>query len=798
MKKHGSIFTRFLVAGILPFAVVFVFAAVVLSDVIYTFNKRNLANTVRIFATNASEKITDTLDHINALLNLTSQNMADLAGESAHSEAAVLELLHTLMESNPEIFCAWYVFSEGVLNDNPGWQARSFLKRDGGINEIPAVKELDDPAISPWHYYPFRSATPYFDILDFWDYGIGEGYHYTGTLGHPVIRNGVVIGTVGMDILYEQAFRFMEKWQNSGGQRLLLISDNGLIVHSWRSEMNGSSLLDLPYQKQHWDQLRQALVDGTPLQMELRSPMTDTNSLVELVPVDIGDAEHRLHLYLEVDTDTLYRDLRGLMQTLALLSLLGVVFIVLATAYAARGVVTPINRLSHLAQGMADGSLVVDPQDLDDVGKSGMEVALLSKSLSTMLGSMEQNHQLKLAAMEAEYEKKRAEEMAKARTQFFATMSHELRTPMNAIVGIADILMAEDMPERQKGFVKDIKSSSESLLVIIDDILDVSRLDAGKLSLVPASFNLWRMLENVASLTEYLARDKNLVFTLHRDQGVPEYVVADEVRLRQILVNLLGNAVKFTPAGSVSLIVTAQGDELRFDVADTGIGIRGEDREALFDAFRQVDTTRNRKVKGTGLGLSISMSLARIMGGSLEVESEYGKGSTFRVRVPLVSGEPTRMIKPERPEKEGIRAGARVLVVDDNEINLRVARGLMGLFDLECDTAASGHEALDKVRDGGYDLVFMDHMMPEMDGVETTRRIRALGGLLSGVPIIAFTANSSAGVEAILLEAGMNDFLQKPIRKEALIRVLRRWLPETTPDAANDANDGAGAEELSG
>ncbi|MCD8139134.1 MAG: ATP-binding protein [Planctomycetaceae bacterium] len=464
-------------------------------------------------------------------------------------------------------------------------------------------------------------------------------------------------------------------------------------------------------------------------------------------------------------------------------------FIVLATAYAARGVVSPINRLSRLAQGMADGSLVVDPQDLDDVGKGGREVAVLSKSLGTMLGSMEQNHQLKLAAMEAEFEKKRTEEMARARTQFFATMSHELRTPMNAIVGIADILMAEDMPERQKAFVRDIKSSSESLLVIIDDILDVSRLDAGKLNLVPTSFNLWRMLENVASLTEYLAREKRLVFTMHREPDVPEYVVADEVRLRQILVNLLGNAVKFTPAGSVSLIATAGDGELRFDVSDTGIGIRKEDREALFDAFRQVDTTRNRNVKGTGLGLSISMSLARIMGGSLDLDSEYGKGSTFRVRVPLVSGEPTRMIKPELPAKEGIRAGARVLVVDDNEINLRVARGLMGLSDLECDTAVSGQDALDKARGGRYDLIFMDHMMPEMDGVETTRRLRALGGALREVPIVAFTANSSTGVEAILREAGMNDFLPKPIRKEALIRVLRRWLPVSGPDAAHPSLD---------
>lgn len=505
--------------------------------------------------------------------------------------------------------------------------------------------------------------------------------------------------------------------------------------------------------------------------------MWGDRSLVQIVPVgDVGDGDNRLFLYLDVPTNLVYRDIRVLMRTLLILCALGGVVIVFATAAAARGIVRPIQRLTRLAEGIASGSVEVDPVDLDKVGRTGPEVRVLAGALRNMLENMQQNYRLTLTAMETDYEKKQMEEAANAKTQFFATMSHELRTPMNAIVGITEILAAEDMPERQKNYVQDIKSSSESLLVIIDDILDISRLDAGKLQLVPSSFNLWRMLDNVASLIEYLAKGKKLAFSLRRDDSVPEYVFADEVRTRQILVNLLGNAVKFTSAGSVELAATAADGELRFDVRDTGVGIRDSDRQALFNPFRQVDTTRNRNVKGTGLGLSISMNLAKLMGGRIEVESAYGKGSTFKVRLPLVKGDPTRVIRRDAGGREGIRSDARVLVVDDNEINLRVARGLMTMFGLECDTASSGWEAVDKVCSVRYDLVFMDHMMPEMNGMEATRRIRNIGGLLATVPIVAFTANSVAGVQAMLLEAGMNDFLSKPIRKEALVKVLRKWL----------------------
>jgi CheY-like chemotaxis protein len=207
----------------------------------------------------------------------------------------------------------------------------------------------------------------------------------------------------------------------------------------------------------------------------------------------------------------------------------------------------------------------------------------------------------------------------------------------------------------------------------------------------------------------------------------------------------------------------------------------------LFNPFLQVDTTRNRNIKGSGLGLSISMNLAKLMGGRIELESVYGRGSVFKVRLPLVEGDPTRVLNRDAGDREGIRQGARVLVVDDNEINLRVARGLMGIFGLECDTAASGWEAVEKACSIRYDLVFMDHMMPEMDGVEATRRIRSKGGLLKTVPIVAFTANSVTGVQGMLMDAGMDDFLPKPIRKEALLKVLRRWLPsEEAPGTPAD------------
>ncbi len=369
-----------------------------------------------------------------------------------------------------------------------------------------------------------------------------------------------------------------------------------------------------------------------------------------------------------------------------------------------------------------------------------------------------------------------AEKASRAKSQFLSNMSHEIRTPMNAIIGMADILQSEKLTDRQRGYVSDIQVSSTALLGIINDILDFSKIEAGKLQLVNVDYNLTELLFNIRSMFSLSARNKGIDFTMLVQDDIPVCLYGDDIRLRQVLINIIGNALKFTKEGGVTVSVEAIDGWLRFEVSDTGIGIQAENLPYIFNDFARLDLRETRTIAGTGLGLSITKSLVDIMGGDIRVESEYGRGTSFRLEFPLVPGD---MAKSGAGESEaGLFEApeARVLVVDDTEVNLHVASGLLQLYGIACDTAESGPEAISKIEKQHYDIVFMDHMMPEMDGVETTKRLRATHDMDSLV-IIALTANAVEGVRKMLINAKMNDYLSKPIDKAQLTRMLRRWLP---------------------
>ena len=423
-----------------------------------------------------------------------------------------------------------------------------------------------------------------------------------------------------------------------------------------------------------------------------------------------------------------------------------------------------------------------------------------------------------------------AEEAAQAKSDFLANMSHEIRTPMNAILGISQIMLNDkSFSDRQLRQISDIKISTEALLTIINDILDLSKLESGKMSLTPDDFNFKMMIDNVCSLARYLAAEKDLIFKFEAEGEIPNWLYGDDVRLRQILLNLLSNAVKFTQEGSVTLKVKVigqaglnpaesfehrrrddgalpqwgadPGERLCFEVIDTGIGIKTEDRLHLFEPFKQMDTTRNRSIRGTGLGLTICQSLAKMMGGHIEMESEYGQGSTFRAIIPKVEGVP---LAADEGLISGIQySGAmKILIVDDNEINLSVASGLLASFHgLSADRALSGRKALEMAAQTAYHLIFMDHMMPEMDGLETTRRLRDLSGHYADVPIIAFTANAVSGTQDMMIAAGMNDFLAKPVQRKDLEKMLFKWAPQKyrlAPGQDDPAGFAAGGRTLPG
>lgn len=398
------------------------------------------------------------------------------------------------------------------------------------------------------------------------------------------------------------------------------------------------------------------------------------------------------------------------------------------------------------------------------------------------------NRKLEVAAIAAN-------QANEAKSQFLSTMSHDIRTPMNAIVGMNEMILRNSHDEEILTYANNIKMAGTTLLAIIKDILDFSKIEAGKMELVLESYNFVSLLNDLVNMVTCKAEEKGLFFELNVDRNIPRVLIGDEIRIKQIITNILSNAVKYTKEGGITFTITSTKSDKRQDevilhveIKDTGVGIKKEDLDKLFIAFERIEEKKNRDVEGTGLGMAIAQSFLNMMGSKINVESEYGVGSvfSFELRQTVVDweaiGEYEEAFKQFRSEQKAYKSKfeapeAKILIVDDTEINLKVLISLLRETKIQIDTADSGDACISKFKTKHYDIIFLDHMMPGKDGIETIKEMRTLKDTANeNTPVICLTANAISGMREKYIEAGFDDYLTKPIDTVKLENMILNYL----------------------
>ena len=624
-----------------------------------------------------------------------------------------------------------------------------------------SLYDKDDLEHVGWYYIPITEGKP-----------MWMDPYYNANLGVEMISyiipfyyGDYTVGIMGMDISMDQlkeAAAQVRVYQT--GCAFMIDQEGNVIYHE--AFPKGMDYASLPEADQQYfsDMLRQPRDAVTVCTS--RTGMKQKLVLKEL--------KNGMLLGVYAPLDEIEEPQRVLLMQQVLMTGVILVLSLLVCRALVKTITDPLKRMTQVAEHYAAGDFSEEMQV-----QSGDEVGILSRSLQTMSSSLQNQIQI-------------ADSANQAKSAFLANMSHEIRTPINAILGMNEMILREEGDENIYGYAVNIQEAGKTLLSLVNSILDFSKIEDGKMELIPVNYDLASVINNLVNSIQERAHAKQLTLVVDVDEGLPARLVGDDMRLSQVIMNLLTNAVKYTEEGTVTLTIRGAGREgesihLFVSVRDTGIGIREEDMDKLFKSFERIEEKRNRSIEGTGLGMAIVNRLLAMMESELKVESVYGEGSVFSFTVVQGVADETpignysqRLLRTTRQRRSGsylYAPEAAVLVVDDNDMNRKVARSLMKRNGIHPDQASSGCEAIERIREKRYDVVLLDHMMPKMDGIETLARLREEALLPPDTTVIALTANAVVGARETYLAAGFDDYLSKPIEVSEMEEKLACYLP---------------------
>lgn len=766
-SKNG-IFVRILLATMVPLCLIYSLTFFSINGIIREKTSKIILDTTLLYTDQVAKHIETKIDNLTNVLNVFVDELQKIDPTLRNADEEANQSLLSFLKTLPA-HGMWFDFSPSAQR-NGQRLSNGYMKHGETLD---AIKGLENEFLTDL-YGNDSGVNVFFAKRKFF---VKDHDGTLGSIYRPILRDQKVVGIAGIEILYEDFFSSVRAVKSfEGYSKISLVSLDGKVLYS-QSRDASETVAGWPNE----EMLKKSAQDKAGFVSHLTSSQGEKNRFIWISPISAGSQNPPFFLALELPAEFVYQQAFRSTQAILVISILGFLLLAVSLFFATRVIVRAIEATTEIANRIASGTI-------DDLARiqgemehpaTSTEIDVMNAALKKMMAGLLQMHKLEIQSVASGVEREKLIAQGRAKMEFFADMSHEIRTPMNAISGLSDILLADKITNSQREHIKDIKISAEALIKIVGDILDISKMDVGKLTLKPTHFNFLSMLDNVSSLAKMMAQEKGLKFSYQPESPLPLCLFGDEIRFRQILLNLIGNAVKYTPKGRLSLVIAEQEERLHFIVSDTGIGMKPESLAIIFEAFSQVNDRQTKYIQGTGLGLSITKNLVQMMGGEIHVTSTYGEGSSFHVLLPKVLGDESALTVSADNLSDFYAPSAKILVVDDNKINLNVASGLLAILGINSDTALSGIEAISLVQENDYDLVFMDHMMPDMDGFETTTRIRALGDRyeISRLPIVALTANVFIGNEERLTKKGLNGLLTKPIEASKLIEVLKKYLP---------------------